>query len=277
MKDAPNEILQRWGLSILTLVADTGQAKVYKVVSGSGRVFALKIYRHADRGNEAAGIKLMVRWRERGAVHIVHETANAILMEWLDGPTLGALARDGKVGVVLAMLADTARRLHQDPVATTSGLKSLNDVFAPLFACQFSADCPGSLAQNIKQAAGLAHTLLYSQQRIVPLHGDLHPDNVILTDTGPRIIDAKGYFGDPAFELANAFRHPKGMPDVIRQLSQVRQCRQLYSQALNVSPTRLMQWAAAKCALSICWRSNGTITSDSQADLLSLLLNAADQ
>ncbi len=111
----------------------------------------------------------------------------------------------------------------------------------------------------------------------VPLHGDLHPDNSVLTHNGPRVFDAKGYTGDPAFEPANALPPPKGMTDTMRDPRQIETCLSLCSEATNVSDKRQAQWAAVKCALSICWRSGGAIENDPEAGLLHLFLDAAGQ
>lgn len=127
------------------------------------------------------------------------------------------------------------------------------------------------------RAIDLAKVLLGNQPTTVPLHGDLHPDNVIQTAAGPRVIDAKGYLGDPAFELANALRHPNGMSALVQQRSQIERCLKLYSEAMNVDTHRLAQWAAAKCALSIFWRADALIQTDREADLLHLFLEIAGQ
>ncbi|WP_348539712.1 aminoglycoside phosphotransferase family protein [Ruegeria sp. HKCCSP346] len=123
----------------------------------------------------------------------------------------------------------------------------------------------------------ISRNWLPRQPTPVPLHGDLHPGNIVLTHNGPRVFDAKGYASDPAFELANALRHPKGMTDLVRNPRQIETCLSLYSEAMKVSEKRLAQWAAAKCALSICWRSGGTIENDPEAVLLRLFLDATDQ
>jgi streptomycin 6-kinase len=123
----------------------------------------------------------------------------------------------------------------------------------------------------------LARALLDKQTVQIPLHGDLHHDNVIQTQTGPRAIDAKGYLGDSAFELANALRHPKGMKDLVRRTQQIDRCLTLYADAMAVPRQRLAKWAAAKCALSIFWRASGLVTEDAEADLLHLLLKIVDQ
>jgi len=133
------------------------------------------------------------------------------------------------------------------------------------------------LRRDFVTAFALAQDLLSNQDKMVPLHGDLHHDNVILTGDGPVVIDAKVYLGDPAFELANALRHPKGMPSLVRQPRQIDRSLTAYADAMQVSRKRLARWAAAKCALSIFWRSDGVIGSDHEADLLNLFLRIADQ
>lgn len=277
MQHRPEQFLKKWQLADPRLVADTGAARVWRVRRADGSAAALKLYRRADRGNEAPGCRLLAAWRNRGAVAILAEDRRAVMMEWLEGPTLGDHARAGDVADALTLLAETARNLHAAPIVEVSRLRSLEQVFAPLFDVGFADQCTRPLQADMRRAIALAQGLLQTQPGHRPLHGDLHPDNVILTSSGPRVIDAKGYFGDPAFELANALRHPKGMPDLVREVGQIFACLDLYAAAMNVSRARLARWAAAKCALSICWRSGGSVESDPEADLLRLFLSVADQ
>jgi len=277
MQTPPQEILDRWDLTRPILIAETSAARVWKVTTADGLQAALKLYHRPDRGNEGPGTALLRAWQNRGAVEILAEVEKAVLMEWLDGRTLGDVARAGRPKAALSILAETASRLHQTPKAVVGGLTPLRDVFAPFFDCRFDPSCPDPLRHAMTHAIALAARLLDQRITSVPLHGDLHPDNVILTDAGPRVIDAKGYLGDPAFELANAVRHPKGLPDMVRQPQQISRSLTLYADALGVPRKRLAQWAAAKSALSIFWRANGPVTNDDEADLLELFLQAADQ
>ncbi len=275
MQDELKRYLYKWNLTAPVQVADTGHAVVWKVQQANSQPVALKIYRRANRGNEGPGASLLRAWQNRGAVGFLDEDANALLMEWLDGPSLGQIARDGNPDMAITQLAETAGRLHCTPTVQVSGLTPLKAVFAPLVAARFGKNCSDSLRRDIIRAAVLAEELLDSAVAHVPLHGDLHPDNVILTDKGPKAIDAKGYIGDPAFELANALRHPKGMPGLVRQPGHMQRVTSLYAGAMAVKPVRLLKWAAAKCALSIFWRSGGEVGDDPEADLLRLFLDAA--
>ncbi len=89
------------------------------------------------------------------------------------------------------------------------------------------------------------------------------------------MLDAKGYHGDIGYELANAFRYPGALPDLLRDPAWIAWSRGIYAEALNLPQARLAQWAAVKCALSIVWRANGALTDDPEANLLSVLLACA--
>ncbi|WP_170414167.1 aminoglycoside phosphotransferase family protein [Ruegeria atlantica] len=277
MQNALNEFLTRWELQDPQPVAETGHAQVWRVRTLDNSSAALKIYRRQHRGNETNGPRLMRLWHDRGVALILAEAQNAVLAGWLDGPSLGEIARSGRPGEAVRSLAAAAGRLHDLPTVIATGLKPLHEVFAPIFDCQFSDDCPTRLRDDMVHAISIGRHLLDTQETIVPLHGDLHHDNVIATPAGLRVFDAKGYIGDPAFELANALRHPKGMPEWVRRPQQIAFGLKLYANAMHVAETRLAKWAAAKCALSIFWRADGCVSNDAEADLLHLLLRKADQ
>ena len=139
-----------------------------------------------------------------------------------------------------------------------------------MFSLRVSPDVPKQTHDDIGFCRDLARHLLASQTDIRPLHGDLHHDNIRLSDRGYCAFDAKGVVGERAYELANAFRNPKGIPDLIRDPSRIARLRELWSREFQVSPRRLMQWATVKVALSISWRSGGTLIADPECDLLSI-------
>ncbi|WP_171136427.1 MULTISPECIES: aminoglycoside phosphotransferase family protein [unclassified Ruegeria] len=277
MQGTAQEFMTEWHLTEICHIADTGHAQVWKVRTQRGQEAALKVYRRADMGNEGPGLHLLERWQDRGAVEILARAESAVLMEWLEGPSLGDIARDGAPDRAAEMLAETARRLHQGPPPSQAGLEPLEKTFAAMFDCQFASDCPAGLKQDMSRGMAFARALLNGTEFKHPLHGDLHHDNVIVTDAGLRVIDAKGYVGDPAFELANALRNPKGLEDLMRQPAHIECCLTLYADAMNAPRGRVAKWAAAKCTLSIFWRSGGTLSGDREADLLNLLLAVADQ
>jgi len=109
----------------------------------------------------------------------------------------------------------------------------------------------------------------------VSLHGDLHHDNFLMHRGKWVAIDAKGLCGDPAFELANAMRNPKGFEQQMRDPQIIQQRVRVFAESLDISHKRMLSWAAVKIALSISWRGKGTITADPDSDLLNTFLTMA--
>lgn len=266
-----------WSARPVSRIAETPISEVWRVSIMTGPA-VVKIWRKGP-GNELAGVSLMHAWRDSAAVPWVRPisaTNTSMLMEYLEGDSLGDLARRGGLERADALLAQVAHRLHATPPRAPVDLPMLHDLFAPLFALTYAPECPRTLHGNMARATELAAALLATQPRYVPLHGDLHHDNVILTPRGPVAFDAKGVLGDPAYELANAFRHPRGINAAVRAPDRITARQALFARALNVDPRRLARWAVAKCALSIAWRAKGRLSDDTEAALLGDLLMSAD-
>lgn len=275
MNDPLHARLSALGLSLIGEIANTPAAKLYHVTR-SDTECVLKVYHSGRLGNEAPGATVMRAWATSGAMVEIFDTyGDAILMQRLDGPLLGDLVRDGQDDIGCEHLANTARRLHQSPPNVSAPLPPLDAWFQALFDLRFSDTCTEDLRANMRQAAELARTLLRNTSETVVLHGDLHHDNVVLTQTGPVAFDAKGVRGDKAYDLANAIRNPKGAFELVNNPDRIARCVAHYAGMLNVSEQRMSDWAAAKCALSIAWRAKGVLTSDPEAELLATLLRLA--
>jgi Ser/Thr protein kinase RdoA (MazF antagonist) len=119
-----------------------------------------------------------------------------IVLTRFDGPTLGQLSRSGAVAPQQAgtVLATLALSVHKTP--PPAGVYSLRDWMEGML--RFSA---GTIPEHI--ATGIL-TLI---KRLSPgdglCHCDLHPNNVIMTADGPRLIDWTGAVrAPPALDLA---------------------------------------------------------------------------
>ncbi len=264
----PHAPLADFNASNPEFVTKTPIATIWKVQSPFGPA-ALKLYHRPDMGAERHGFTLMAALNGQGAAKIYQTTQNAALTEWLDGPSLGDLSRNGKDGEATKILAQVALTLHEN-TPESPNLPSLTQRFQALKTLRFA--CPDAAKHSLQRAQTLAAHLLDTQTDIRPLHGDLHHDNIRLTPRGHLAFDAKGIVGERAFELANAFRNPKGAEALHRDPTRIRHLAQSWGQAFSFDPRRLLNWAAAKCALSIAWRSGGTVKDDPEFDLLSTLL-----
>lgn len=89
----------------------------------------------------------------------------------------------------------------------------------------------------------LARRLLETQTDRVPLHGDLHHENILLSAHGWLAIDPKGLWGDPAMEAAAFLRNPwpalKDAPD-LKGLLHHRIAR--LARELDCDPWRIWGW-----------------------------------
>lgn len=267
----PNELLQDFRVSRPELMAQTGIATVWKVRTADGDAAALKLYRGTDMGAERHGFRLMESCA--GAAQVYRITAQAALIEWLDGPSLGDLARGGRDREASVQLVAVANALHasmQDP----GDLPTLSDRFRALTGMELGASCPGEPGFDLLRAQGLVRYLLATQEDIGPLHGDLHHDNIRQGARGYVAFDAKGLLGERAFELANAFRHPGGMESLVRNPARIRGLALDWGRTFEVDANRLLQWAAVKCALSIAWRIEAPPMTDPEFDLLAILLGS---
>jgi len=275
-QDPHPEILRIFGIKSARFVAETGLAKIWKVYREGGEPAALKIYHGSDMRNEAAGFDLLHAWNGRGAARLYGRTANAAVLEWLDGEALGDLTRSGRDDEANARLVDVANTLHAVTIPAPATLPRLTDWFAGLFDLRVANTCPAEACAAIAAAQRFARDLLATEHDIVPLHGDLHHDNIRLGERGYCAFDAKGVLGERTYELANAFRNPKGAEDLVRDNKRIAAIADLWSERFNVDRQRLLAWAAAKCALSIAWRSDGALEQDQEFDLLAALIAAAD-
>jgi streptomycin 6-kinase len=218
----------------------------------------------------------MAAWSRKGPmIEILSADPSAVLMPKLSGPSLGDLARQGADDRACHLLAETAKRLHAHAPEVQT-LPAISDWFGALFDLRYDGSCAAPLRRDMLHAGAMARDLLASTHCPCPLHGDLHHDNVIVTDKGPIAFDAKGVVGDRAYELANALRNPKGLEAELRDPERLRLHLKRYAAALGVSRPRLAAWAAAKCALSIAWRAKGVLLEDREADLLCLMLDEAN-
>ena len=258
-------------------VTETAIANIWKVTTDQDRLAALKIYNKPDMGNEACGFRYLESLNGVGAVKVLWFNQNVALTEWLDGPSLGDLTRNGQDEIASIELVSVANQLHANPPAISADFPRLDQWFDALVQLKIASDCPDVTGRDLMRCKQIAAELIDSQQDIRPLHGDLHHDNIQLGARGYCAFDAKGVTGERTFELANAFRNPKGADRIIRDPARILYLADLWSRLFEVDQRRLLQWASVKCALSMAWRSGPVFTDDPETDLLSLFLGVLEQ
>lgn len=217
-------------------------------VLAAGRPAMLKQFSDPE---EAAGVALLKWWNGDGAVRILAEADEAILMERATGPaSLTAMAHCGEDDRACRILCTTAARLHAARPSPLPALKPLPEHFKALML-------DAARHPLVTSAAEVAAVLLASQREIRPLHGDLHHGNVL--DFGMRgflAIDPKGLYGERAFDFANIFCNPDiAWPhvEIARDPAIFETRLSLVSAKAGIERDRLLRWILAWCGLSAVW------------------------
>lgn len=268
--------MRTFDLSSPVFITETNIARVWKTTRADGTFAALKIYKDETMGNESAGLAYLTALGGVGAAEVYGHGPAAMVTEWLDGPSLGDLTRRGDDDQATAELVAVANTIHGQRAGDTAALQPLDGWFDALFKLEFSAGLPSVSKRNMQRAQALARRLLAEQTEICALHGDLHHDNIRRGVRGYCAFDAKGLVGDRAFEVANAFRNPNGAERLIRDPEMIRRRAAVWGDGLGASSRRLLEWAAAKTALSISWRSGPLLDRDEDLDLLEVQLGVLD-
>lgn len=252
----PAPFLATWRLTDPRPLKQEGHAHVWRVTRPDGRPAALKIFLPGRGGNE----RNAARWHRRHAASglcpdVLAQEGDGVLYDWAPGESLGDLFRAGEPDAADARLGAVMAGLHAAPADTSGPFSALSDHASALLAFTPPPGFTAAQRADIAQAAALLARLLASQppERIRLLHGDLHHDNVIGHGETWAAIDPKAIVGDVHFEPANAFRNPCGGEAAAMDPARINRRADQWSAALGLDRARLLQWAAAKCALSIAW------------------------
>jgi streptomycin 6-kinase len=124
----------------------------------------------------------------------------------------------------------------------------------------FEPLAPTAQAQGgiLMHAAAVAPNLLATQREIVPLHADLHHENIL--DFGERgwlAIDPKRVFGERTFEYTILFCDPDlGLPHltIARRPEIFARRIEVVSKAAGLEARRLLLWILAWAGLSAAWQ-----------------------
>ena len=235
--------LSRWSLTPDGDPIVTRTARLLPVIR-DGQTAMLKLF--LVDGERASGA-LMVWWNGYGAARVLAEADGALLMERAAGVgSLSELACNGRDDEACEILCATASRLHSFRASPLPELIPLTRWFRPLGPV---AAAQGGLLARCDIASRM---LLSTSQEVIPLHGDLHHDNVL--DFGSRgwlAIDPKCLAGERGFDFANIFCNP----DISLAASPGRFAHRMdvIAEAARLERKRLLLWVLAWCGLSVAF------------------------
>lgn len=251
----PTSVMSALNLTNPRPLAQTPRAELWRVTCHDGREAVLKaLTAEGISSDEARAGEILAQWDGRGAAHIYDRFKTAsgdisFVIEWLEGPRLGDMARGGDDADATDILAQVAGQLSRPAVAGFPDLRSNGADLERLDITQI----PEPQRANFALAKACWFELLDSTQEKRLLHADLHHDNILKGARGWSAIDPRGLNGDPAYEFANAFRNPIGMKGKTADPDRIQHMADVFAQHSGLERARILQFAFAHCALSLSW------------------------
>jgi len=153
------------------------------------------------------------------------------------------------------LLASTA--IEDEAMRVVSGLFSVgwpavpaNSVATPLAEVASALDRP-----EFARARAIFSEILADSAHSVLLHGDLHYDNILVSDrAGHLLIDPKGFIGDPAFDIGYLVSRPMPSARDALPLAEVIDRRLAFlPDATGLDAQRVASFAYVAAALSVAW------------------------
>ncbi|RDJ27899.1 APH(6) family putative aminoglycoside O-phosphotransferase [Bosea caraganae] len=242
--------LSRWGLVPDGEPIVTHSSRLLPVLHGETPAM-LKL---AGVEDERRGYLPLEYWNGDGAARLLArtESGEAMLIERAMGRrSLSDMARNGADDEATAILCDAIAGLQKPRGPVPAGLIPLDTWFRELFP--MAAKQGGLLARS----AAAASELLSAQREIVPLHADLHHDNVLdFEERGWLAIDPKCVIGDRAFEYTILFCDPDladPKPPVAIVPGRFERRLEIVLEKSGLERRRLLNWILAWCGLSASW------------------------
>ena len=189
-----------------------------------------------------AEVEALRAFGEHRAVKVVdvNRDERAMLLERvMPGTTLASSASEDEAMRVVAGLFSTG----WPAIPPASAATPIDDCLPALDAGSFA------------RARSIFSGLLADSASAVLLHGDLHYDNILVSDRGGHLlIDPKGFTGDPAFDIGYLVSRP--MPSARDALPLPRAIDRRLAflpDALGLDPRRVAAFAYVAAALSVAW------------------------
>ncbi|MFD6951129.1 aminoglycoside resistance protein [Nocardiopsis sp. TSRI0078] len=256
------KLASEWRLTVEGPAPHGRTSVVVCVTRADGTQAVLKL--SPDTGLAVSEARLLRMWEESGSVPRVWGVdagRGAILMEWIDGDTIaagGQVPSMETIGSLIARLhgVEVPRRELLELRPLTSRVQFVFDLWSRERAEGPAADVVSASAMH--QGFCRARDLANGTVDVVPVHGDLHPGNVL--DGGERglvAVDPRACLGDGAVDAVDwALWKATSLTEVVYRVDTL-------SHVLGVDGDRLMAWvrAFAPC-LAVAKANRGHVGTD---------------
>ena len=186
-------------------------------------------------------------------VYQFDEEKNAFLMERLEpGTTLKTWVNKGE--------DEAATRIICQLILALQSEQHTPPAFKPLSTLAISLPLLKGKMDDliVSKAESLFQALSSDCKHDVLLHGDLHHDNILASDSSWKTIDPHGYIGDPAAEVGAMIRNPFDCFPTNLPLKKVIERRlTILCEMLPFDSKRIEAWAFCITMLSAAWDIEG--------------------
>lgn len=229
-------------------------AASWKVVREDGSPAIVKALKAFDDVEDELRGEHFLAWRRgEGAVRLLGRDGHCMLLEHAGETLLSQVLAEQGDNAATAIAAEVMARLfspfdHPAP----PDLQPLRARFSSLFN-KARIDRDAGEKTLYVEAAATAERLLADPVDVLPLHGDLHHDNIMHGPRGWLAIDPKGVLGDPGFDAANMFYNPLDRDDLCRDPRRIADMAEIFARTLGQTPPAILDHAIAYGCLSASW------------------------
>lgn len=200
---------------------------------------------------ERKGSLLMVWWDGNGAAKVLEHNENALLLERISGDHISLIdmVQQNRDNEATSIICSVTKKLHLIKKDPPSEVTTLERWFSDLW--------PAAVKYGgiIQKCAVIAQDVIANQNDIAVLHGDLHHQNVLYSETqGWVVIDPKCLIGERAFDYANIFCNPD--KETALAPGRFMERLEIVSKEADLNTIHLLKWIIAWCGLSAAWILN---------------------
>lgn len=208
-KNTYDVLMDRWSLSNPRLLVKSKRAAVYKVDSPQGPA-AFKLYTEIGYANERAAVAFSNNLSKGVGARILQTDffRAAILIEWLEGPSLADTYHDGGYADATRRACEVVRKIATTEFRWAFAYRRLMPLLKQRLEAKIKQITVKEDRELLQHALELFEEHFDVRDADKVIHGDLHYANIIVTPQGVRAIDPKGVRAHPLFECRNLFETP---------------------------------------------------------------------
>ena len=248
------DLCSKWGIELDSVIPDSYITLVVFGQSAELGDVVIKSSPLADEFRaEATALRLSAGAKVSQLYDVDFEHSAMVVERFVPGTQLGHVSMSDEDATRLA--AEMLQTFWR-PVPDPAGLHPLRRWMRALFDW---TPQPELLASDlVEQAQDLATALLARSSRTYLLHGDLQHYNLLQRESGEwAIIDPKGLYGDPGFDIAAWMYNPDEVSERPDYLDLATRRITICANAWGMPEEELAAWAFVGTVLNVaCWSTS---------------------